>query len=34
MKSWSDEGPASMKSGIVTIHRLADLGALAGRAGD
>jgi CRP-like cAMP-binding protein len=34
MKTWSDEGLVSMKSGIITIHRIDDLEALAGFAGD
>jgi CRP-like cAMP-binding protein len=34
MKAWSQEGMVSMKSGIVTIHRIDDLEALAGFAGD
>jgi CRP-like cAMP-binding protein len=34
MKAWSEEGLVSMKSGIVTIHRVDDLEALAGLAGD
>jgi CRP-like cAMP-binding protein len=34
IKSWSEEGLLSMKSGIVTIHRIDDLEALAGFAGD
>jgi CRP-like cAMP-binding protein len=34
MKSWSGEGVVSMKNGIVTIHRIDDLEALAGFAGD
>ena len=34
MKAWSEEGLVSMKSGIVTIHRVDDLEALAGFAGD
>ena len=34
MKAWSEEGLVSMKSGIVTIHRIDDLEALAGFAGD
>jgi len=34
MKTWSEEGLVSMKRGIVTIHRVDDLEALAGFAGD
>lgn len=34
IKSWSSEGMVSMKNGIVTIHRIDDLEALAGFAGD
>ena len=34
MKAWSEEGMVSMKGGIVTIHRIDDLEALAGFAGD
>ncbi len=34
IKSWSEEGMASMKNGIVTIHRIDDLEALAGFVGD
>jgi CRP-like cAMP-binding protein len=34
MKAWSEEGLVSMKSGIVTVHRVDDLEALAGLAGD
>jgi len=34
IKSWTGEGMVSMKSGIVTIHRIDDLEALAGLAGD
>ena len=34
MKTWSKEGLVSMKRGIVTIHRVDDLEALAGFAGD
>jgi CRP-like cAMP-binding protein len=34
IKSWSEDGLASMKAGIVTIHRIDDLEALAGFAGD
>jgi CRP-like cAMP-binding protein len=34
MKSWSGEGMVSMKGGIITIHRIDDLEALAGLAGD
>jgi CRP-like cAMP-binding protein len=34
IKSWSEDGMVSMKSGIVTIHRIDDLEALAGFAGD
>jgi CRP-like cAMP-binding protein len=34
IKSWSGEGMVSMKNGIVTIHRIDDLEALAGFAGD
>jgi CRP-like cAMP-binding protein len=34
MKSWSEDGLVSMKSGIVTIHRIDDLEALAGFVGD
>jgi CRP-like cAMP-binding protein len=34
MKAWSEEGMVTMKSGIVTVHRIDDLEALAGFAGD
>jgi len=34
MKTWSEEGLVSMKRGIVTIHRVDDLEALAGFVGD
>jgi CRP-like cAMP-binding protein len=34
IKSWTGEGMVSMKRGIVTIHRIDDLEALAGLAGD
>ena len=34
IKSWSEDGLVSMKSGLVTIHRIDDLEALAGFAGD
>jgi CRP-like cAMP-binding protein len=34
MKAWSEEGMVTMKTGIVTIHRIDDLEALAGFAGD
>jgi len=34
IKSWSGEGLVSMQNGIVTIHRIDDLEALAGFAGD
>ena len=34
IKTWSEEGLVSMKRGIVTIHRIDDLEALAGFAGD
>jgi len=34
MKAWSEEGLVSMKTGIVTIHRIDDLEALAGFVGD
>jgi len=34
MKTWSDEGLVSMKNGVITIHRIDDLEALAGFAGD
>jgi CRP-like cAMP-binding protein len=34
IKSWSEEGLVSMKNRVVTIHRIDDLEALAGFAGD
>jgi len=34
LKTWSEEGLVSMKGGLVTIHRIDDLEALAGFVGD
>jgi len=34
IKTWSEEGLVSMKNGLVTIHRIGDLEALAGFVGD